>query len=95
MRREFSKEFKKDAVSLVIDQGYSRAEAAESLGLHVTVLSRWVREYQSDEGDAFRGRGKLKSEQEEIRQLKEEVKRLKMEKEILKKAAVFFAKETK
>ena len=84
MKREFAKEFKKDAVSLVIDQGYSRAEAAKNLGLHVTVLSRWVREYQSDEGDAFRGRGKLKAEQEEIRQLKEEVKRLKMEKEILK-----------
>ena len=44
--------------------------------------------------DDVRGKGKLRPEQEEIRQLREEVKRLKMEKEILKKAAVFFAKET-
>ena len=87
MRREFSKEFKRDAVSLVIEQGYSRVEAARSLGVHSTVLGRWVREYQTDEGDAFRGKGKLRPEQEEIRQLREEVKRLKMEKEILKKAA--------
>lgn len=58
-------------------------------------MGRWVKEYQADEGDAFRGRGKLKPEQEEIRQLREEVRRLKMKKEILKKAAVFFAKETK
>lgn len=95
MRREFSKEFKKDAVSLVVEQGYTRVEAARSLGVHPTLIGRWVKEYQADEGHAFRGRGKLKPEQEEIRQLREEVKRLKMEKEILKKAAVFFAKETK
>lgn len=95
MRREFSKEFKRDAISLVIEQGYSRMEAANSLGIHSSVLSRWVREYKEDSGDAFRGKGKLRSEQEELRQLREENKRLKMEKEILKKAAVFFAKETK
>ena len=95
MRREFSKEFKQDAISLVIEQEYSRIEAAKSLGIHSALLSRWVREYQTDAGDAFRGKGKLQPEQEEIRQLRDEVKRLKMEKEILKKAAVFFAKETK
>ena len=88
MRREFSKAFKQDAISLVLDQGYTRVEAAKSLGIHSALLSRWVREYKMDDGDAFRGRGKLRAEQEEIRQLREEVKRLKMEKEILKKAAV-------
>lgn len=95
MRREYSQEFKRDAVSLVIDQGYTRVKAAQSLGIDSALLSRWVREYEKDAGDAFRGRGNLRAEQEEIRQLKEVVKRLKMEKEILKKAAVFFAKETK
>ena len=72
MRREFSKEFKRDAISLVIEQGYSRVEAAMSLGIHSALLSRWVREYQTDEGDAFRGKGKLRPEQEEIRQLRSE-----------------------
>jgi len=95
MRREFSKEFKRDAVSLVVDQGYSQVEAARSLDIHSALLSRWVREHTTDGGDAFRGKGKLRPEQEELRQLREENKRLKMEKEILKKAAVFFAKETK
>ena len=95
MRREFSKEFKRDAISLVLEQGYSRIDAASSLGLHSSVLSRWVREYEADAGDAFRGKGKLRPEQAELHQLEEEIKRLKMEKEILKKAAVFFAKETK
>lgn len=95
MKREFSKEFKRDAISLVLQQGYSRIEAAKSLDLHSSVLSRWVREYEADAGDAFRGKGKLRPEQAELHQLKEEIKRLKMEKEILKKAAVFFAKETK
>lgn len=95
MRREYSKEFKRDAVSLVIDQGYSQVEAARSLDIHSALLSRWVREQTEDGGDAFRGKGKLRPEQEELRQLREENKRLKMEKEILKKAAVFFAKETK
>ena len=95
MKREFSKEFKRDAISLVIEQGYTRVEASKSLDLHPALLSRWIREYQEDQGDAFRGRGKLRPEQEELRQLREENKRLKMEKEILKKAALFFAKETK
>jgi len=54
-----------------------------------------VKEYQEDESQAFRGNGNLTPEQEEIRQLKEENRQLKMEKEILKKATVFFAKETK
>lgn len=95
MRKTFSKEFKQDAVSLVVDQGYSCVEAARSLDIRYNILTRWVREYKSDHGDAFRGKGKLRPEQEELRQLREENKRLKMEKEILKKAAVFFAKETK
>ncbi len=95
MRRSFSKEFKQDAVSLVIDQGYSCSEAARSLGISQPLLSRWIKEFKEDSGTAFRVQGKLRPEQEELRQLREEVKRLKIEKEILKKAAVFFAKETK
>lgn len=94
-RKRYSKEFKQDAVSLVLDQGYSRAEAARNLGINTNMLCRWVQEYQHDDAQAFRGNGRLTPEQEEIRRLKEENRRLKMEKDILKKAAVFFAKETK
>ena len=92
-RRKYSKEFKLDAVSLVLEQSYSRVEAARSLGLNSNMLGRWVLEQQEDGGQAFRGNGKLTLDQEEIRKLRSQVKILKMEKEILKKATVFFAKE--
>lgn len=94
-RKQYTKEFKLDAISLVLEQGYKQAEAARSLGINVNMLGRWIKEHQHDEGQAFRGNGKLTSEQEEIRQLRSQVKRLEMEKDILKKATVFFAKETK
>ena len=94
-RKKYSKEFKLDAVSLVTDQGYNRSEAARSLGINATMLGRWVKEHESDDGQAFRGNGKLTPEQDEVRKLKAQVKKLEMEKEILKKATVFFAAETK
>ncbi len=94
-RRKYSKEFKLDAISLVLDQGYGITEAARSLEINRNVLQRWIKEFESDDGQAFRGNGKLTPEQAEIRRLKEENRRLKMEKEILKKATVFFAKETR
>ena len=59
------------------------------------MLGRWIKEAENDDGQAFRGNGNLTPEQEEIRELKAQVKRLEMEREILKKATVFFAKETK
>lgn len=93
-RKKYTKEFKLDAISLVNEQGYSCAEAGRSLDINPNVLSRWIRESQEND-NAFRGNGKLTEEQSEIRRLREEVKRLTMEKEILKKATVFFAKETK
>jgi len=94
-RKKYSKAFKRDAVSLVAAQGYSGAEAARSLSLHATLLGRWVKEAQAGEGQAFRGNGRLTSEQAELRRLKVENTRLKMEKDILKKGTVFFAAETK
>lgn len=95
-RKQYTKEFKLDAISLVVDQGFTIAEAARSLGIRANMLGRWVRESQADNnGQAFRGNGKLTPEQEEIRRLKIENKQLKLERQILKEAAVFFAKETK
>jgi len=95
IRKKYSKEFKLDAVSLVLEQDYSRVEAARSLDINANMLGRWVKEHQADDGQAFRGNGKLTPEQEELRNLRAQVKRLQMEKDILKKATVFFAAETK
>ncbi|KTC70063.1 transposase IS911 [Legionella birminghamensis] len=94
-RAKYSKEFKLEAISLVLEQGYERKAAAESLGIKYEMLCRWIKEANESDGQAFRGQGKLSEEQAEIRRLREENKRLKMEKEILKKAALFFAQETK
>ncbi len=99
-RKKYPKEFKLDAISLVLDQGYTRREAARSLGINANMLGRWVKEQQADDSQAFRGNGKLTPDQEEIRKLKTQVKQLQMEKDILKKATVgmphhFFAKETR
>ena len=94
-RKKYSKEFKLDAVSLVLEQEYTKSEAARSLGINPNMLGRWIKQYESEDGQSFRGNGKLSPEQEQIRELKNQVKRLELEKEILKKATVFFAAETK
>ena len=87
-RKKYPKEFKLDAISLVLDQGYTRREAARSLGIHANMLGRWIKEQQTDDGQAFRGNGKLTPDQEEIRKLKTQVNQLQMEKDILKTAHV-------
>jgi len=93
-RKKYTIEFKQDAVRLVTEQGYKQTEAARNLGIDRGMLGRWIKEFQTDENEAFRGNGKLTSEQEELRRLREENRRLKMERDILKKATAFFAKES-
>lgn len=93
IRKKYSKEFKLDAINLVLEQNYARTEAARSLGINANMLGRWIKEQEADDGQAFRGNGKLTPEQEEIRALKTQVKRLEMEKEILKKATVSLPKK--
>ena len=95
VRKKYSKEFKLDAVSLVKEQDYKQSEAAKSLGINTNMLGRWIKELDTVDGLAFRGNGKLTPDQDELRKLKAQVKRLEMEKDILKKATVFFAAETK
>jgi transposase len=84
-RKKYSKEFKLDAIALVVEQNYSQAEASRNLGVNPNMLGRWIKEADNEDGHAFRGNGKLTPEQEEIRNLKAQVKRLEMEREILKK----------
>jgi len=92
-RRQFSAEFKKEAVGLITEQGYMIAEAARNLGIHATVLGRWKREHGAADDDSGKKAGKA-SVRMELRRLREENRRLRMEREILKKAAAFFAKES-
>ncbi len=92
-RRKYPRGFKQDAVNLVTEQGYKIAEASRNLGIDHRMLGRWVKAFQADETEAFRGHGKRTAEQDELHRLRLENKRLKWERDILKKATAFFANE--
>ncbi|MBB4575710.1 transposase [Rhizobium lentis] len=92
-RRKFSREYKLEAVKLVRERGVSVAQASRDLDVHENVLRKWVREYGSDPVQAFPGHGQMKPEQLEIERLRKEVAKLKAERDILKKAAAYFAKD--
>jgi transposase len=92
-RRRFTREFKVEAVKLVKDRGVSVAQAARDLDVHENVLRKWVKEFGSDPAQAFPGHGQMKPEQLEIERLRREVNKLRAERDILKKAAAFFARE--
>ena len=87
-RRSFTEEFKKEAVKLVLEKGYGVTEAARSLGVTESSMRNWVCKY-----DPVISR-KDEDLKAEIKKLKKENDRLRIEREILKKAAAFFAKET-
>ena len=93
-RKRFSRQFKIDAVRLVTEQGYRVTEVARNLGIHPNMLSRWKRQLEAESEDAFPGKGQMAPEKEELHRLRKRVKQLEMEREILKKAAAFFAKES-
>ena len=93
-RRQFSREFKLEAVRLVKERGVTVAQAARDLDVHPNVLRGWMREQQADPVHAFPGEGQQKPEAAELTRLRREVARLKMERDILKKAAAYFATES-
>jgi len=93
-RPKYTKEFKADAVKLVTEQGYSSLEVGRRLGINSSNISRWVRQYRQDQEDVAEGGVTRKKLEEKIRRLEKENRRLEMEREILKKAAAFFAKES-
>ena len=89
--KQCRKEFKEEAVALVVEQGYSVPEAAKSLGIAANMLYRWKEQIELQRD----GKVLVEDEREELKRLRKENKELRMEKEILKKASAFFAKEMK
>ena len=90
-RRTFTPEFKKDAVALVTEQGYSIAKAAQAVDTSENNLRRWKIELaRKASGERLNA-----DERAELARLRREYKELRMEKEFLKKASAFFAKEMK
>ena len=93
-RKQYTREFKLEAVRLIRQRGVSYAQASKDLGVHPTQLRNWVKQLADDPEHAFPEHGQMKPEQLEIAQLKREIVRLKAERDILKKAAAYFAKES-
>jgi transposase len=91
-RRRFDAQFKLDAVRLMENSDRSPREVAKDLGIRSELLYRWKRELEADPPNAFPGKGRLKPEQEQLRQLQTELARVKQERDILKKALAFFSK---
>jgi len=92
-RRSFTGEFKAEAVRLVMEKHYSIREAADSLGIGENLLRRWKDRLAESANDVEGTNGTALHE--ELKRLRAENKRLLMEREILKKAAAFFAKESR
>lgn len=92
-RRTHSPELKHEAVKLIVERGVSAAQASRDLGVHANLLRKWVKAFETDPAHAFPGHGRLKPEQLEIDRLQREVRKLKAERDILKKAAAYFAKD--
>ena len=89
-RRRFSDEFKEEAVKLITEQGYKVSEASRNLDINASMLRRWQRELSPEPDGSIDA-----DEKAELQRLRKENKTLRMEREILKKAAAFFAKESK
>lgn len=94
-RKVYTPEFKREAVALVTEHGYTLVAASRNLGINRDMLRRWKRELAQDGEIAFPGKGRQTPEQSELHRLQEENRRLRMEREILKKATAFFANESR
>lgn len=94
-RKSYDRQFKLDAVSLVINGDRTVREVARDLGIEENTLHRWRRELKGEGSEAFPGKGRLSPQEEELRRLRRELAQAKEDREILKKALEFFSKNGK
>jgi transposase len=93
MGKRYDKEFKIEAVRLTSEPGNTQAGIEQDLGISQGIISRWKRQLKSDGEYAFPGKGRLKPQDQETRDLKREVQRLRRERDILKKAVAIFSED--
>lgn len=93
LRKGYSKEFKLEAIRLVLEGKRSRSAVERELGIGQGVLHRWIKEYSVNKAVAFPGKGNCRADEVEIKALRRENEILKREREILKKAVAIFSKE--
>jgi len=94
-RRTFDRQFKVDAVNLVVQGGKRVPEVARDLGIDANSLYHWKRELEEEASVAFPGKGKLTAEAEEIRRLRRALEQADEERDVLKKALAYFSKNAK
>ncbi len=94
-RTVYPKDFKLEAVRLVLEKGMSGAQVARDLGVGSELIYRWKREFQNDPAFSFPGHGKVAGDDAEMRRLQKRVKELEEERDILKKTLGFFVKDSK
>jgi transposase len=92
-KQTYDKEFKLEAVRLVVEEGLSARSVEKKLGIGQNVVYRWVQQYNADPQHPFPGKGQLKPPERELRDLKRELERVKRERDILKKAVAIFSKD--
>lgn len=93
--KRYDKDFKLGAVKMVLEKDRKTSIVAADLGISYDTLLRWIKEFSSDPENSFRGSGRLKPDEKEIRRLKREIQDLREENAILKKAAAIFANPRK
>ncbi len=94
-KRQYTIEFKLDAVRLVLNEGYSVAKAAERLGISPKNLYKWKEQYEEGRLKSGMKHAQPTPQEAELRHLREENRQLKLEAEILKKASAYFARQLK
>jgi len=94
VRRSFTPQFKRDAVSMV-QAGKSVTEVARNLGVGHSLLQYWKNQVEKKEQEAFPGRGNASPELEELRRVQKELEDVREERDILKKALAYFADDQK
>jgi len=94
-RRKYNREFKVEAVRMVLEGERTLTQVAQNLGINRNMLARWRDELRKDVQEAFRGQGKKTAQDEELSRLRRELNQTKQERDILKKALAYFAEESK
>lgn len=92
-RKNYSPEFKREAVALANQPGVTKAQIGRELGINPNMITRWQRELAENGSQAFLGKGVARDE--EMATLKREVNRLRKERDFLREAATFFASDPK
>ncbi len=93
--RYFTDEFKRNAVQMVLEKGIPVRKVARDLDIHPNLLHQWRRKYLDGGRDAFVGKGHLKPQDAELKQLQRELEEVKEERDILKKALAVFSRQSR